>query len=66
MSGVMFDRRIAPRLKGTGYKTVVKLAMIYGSKTLALSKRQEAELEMAGTRDQEQLRSLEIKIEWKS
>ena len=47
VSGVLCDRRIPARLKGKVYKTVVRPALMYGLETVALSKRQEAELEVA-------------------
>ncbi|KAL7841080.1 hypothetical protein SRHO_G00247710 [Serrasalmus rhombeus] len=47
VSGLMCDRRIVARVKGKIYKTVVRPAMMYGLETVALSKRQEAELEVA-------------------
>ncbi|KAL7867553.1 hypothetical protein SRHO_G00089370 [Serrasalmus rhombeus] len=47
VSGLICDRRIAARVKGKVYKTVVRPAMTYGLETVALSKRQEAELEVA-------------------
>ena len=54
MSGVspVCDRRIGlpARLKGKIFKTVMRPAVMYDLKALALSKRQEAELEVAQMR----------------
>ncbi|MCJ8738873.1 hypothetical protein PDJAM_G00040650 [Pangasius djambal] len=47
VSGVLCDRRISARTKGKVYETVVRAAMLYGLETVALRKRQEAELEVA-------------------
>ena len=50
VSGVLCDRRIPARLKVKIFKTVVRPAMMYGPEALALSRRQEAELEVAQMR----------------
>ena len=47
MSGVICDRRVPARVKGKVYKVAVRPAMLYGLETVALTKRQEAELEVA-------------------
>ena len=47
MSGVICDRRVSARVKGKVYKVAVRLAMLYESETVALTKRQEAEMEVA-------------------
>ena len=49
MSGVICDRRVPTRvkLKGKVYKVAVRPAMLYGLETVALTKRQEAEMEVA-------------------
>ncbi|MCJ8736340.1 hypothetical protein PDJAM_G00258720 [Pangasius djambal] len=47
VSGVLCDRKISARIKGKVYKTVVRLAMLYGLETVSLRKRQESELEVA-------------------
>ncbi|MCJ8729253.1 hypothetical protein PDJAM_G00103960 [Pangasius djambal] len=47
VSGVLCDRIISARIKGKVYKTVVRLAMLYGLETVSLRKRQESELEVA-------------------
>ena len=47
MSGVICDRRVPPRVKGKVYKVAVRPAMLYGLETVALTKRQEAEMEVA-------------------
>ena len=47
MSGVICDRRVPARVKGKMYKVAVRPAMLYGLETVALTKRQEAEMEVA-------------------
>ena len=47
MSGVICDRRVPARVIGKGYKVAVIPAMLYGLETVALTKRQEAEMELA-------------------
>ena len=47
MSGVICDRRVSARVKGKVYKVAVRPAMLYGLETVALTKRQEAEMEVA-------------------
>ncbi|KAI5618911.1 hypothetical protein C0J50_21582, partial [Silurus asotus] len=44
---VICDRRVSARMKGKVYRTVVRPEMLYGLETVALSKRQEVELEVA-------------------
>ncbi|KAK3510410.1 hypothetical protein QTP70_005908 [Hemibagrus guttatus] len=44
VSGVLCDRKMSARIKGKVYRTVVKLAMLYGLETVSLRKRQESEL----------------------
>ena len=46
MSGVICDRRVPARVKGKVYKVAVRPAMLYGLETGALTKRQEAEMEV--------------------
>ena len=46
MSGVICDRRVPARVKGKEYRVAVRLAMLYGLETVALTKRQEAEMEV--------------------
>ncbi|KAF7702399.1 hypothetical protein HF521_001682 [Silurus meridionalis] len=46
-TGVICDRRVSVRVKGKVYRTVVRPVMLYGLETVALSKRQEVELEVA-------------------
>ncbi|KAI5102710.1 hypothetical protein C0J45_8062, partial [Silurus meridionalis] len=46
-AGVICDRRVSVRVKGKVYRTVVRPEMLYGLETVALSKRQEVELEVA-------------------
>ena len=47
MSGVICDRRVPARVKGKVYKVAVRPAMLFGLETVALTKRQEAEMEVA-------------------
>ncbi|KAK3554237.1 hypothetical protein QTP70_020097 [Hemibagrus guttatus] len=47
VSGVLCDRKISVRIKGKVYKTVVRLAMLFGLEIVSLRKRQESELEVA-------------------
>ena len=47
MSGVICDRRVPARVKGKVYKVAVRPAMLYGLDTVTLTKRQEAEMEVA-------------------
>ena len=47
MSGVICDRRVPARVQGTMYKVAVRPAMLYGLETVALTKRQKAEMEVA-------------------
>ena len=46
MSGGICDTRVAAKVKGKLYKEIVKAAMLFGLDTLALVKRQVAELKM--------------------
>ncbi|KAK3562732.1 hypothetical protein QTP86_005733 [Hemibagrus guttatus] len=47
MLGVLCVRKISARIKRKVYRTVVRLAMLYGLETVSLRKRQESELEVA-------------------
>ena len=47
MSGVICDRRVSARVKGKVYRMAVRPAMLYRLETVALTKRQEAEMEVA-------------------
>ena len=47
MSGVICDRRVPARVKGKVYKVAVRPVMLYRLETVALTKRQEAEMEVA-------------------
>ena len=47
MSGVICDRRVPARLKGKVYKVAVRPAMSYGLETMAQTRRQETELQVA-------------------
>ena len=46
MSGVICDKRVPARVEGKVYKVTVRPAMLYMLETVALTKRQEAEMEM--------------------
>ena len=50
ISGILCDRRIHFRVKGKVYKTVVRLAMMYGAETCAMKKTQEKKLDVAEMR----------------
>ena len=45
-SGVLCDRRMPVKLKGTVYKTVVRPALLYGAETWATTRGQEARIEV--------------------
>ena len=47
MEWVICDRRVPARVKGKVYKVAVRPAMLYGLETVALTKRQEAKMEVA-------------------
>ena len=47
LSGVICDRRLPARVKAKVYKVAVRPAMLYGLETVALTKRQEVEMEVA-------------------
>ena len=47
MSTVICDRRVPARVKGKVYRVAVRPAMLYGLETVAPTKRQEAEMEVA-------------------
>ena len=47
MSRVICDRRVPARVKGKVYRVAVRPAMLYGLETVALTKRQQAEMEVA-------------------
>ena len=48
--GILCYRRISFRVKGKVYKTVVRLAMMYGAETWAMKKAQEKKLDVAEMR----------------
>ena len=50
VSGIICDRKLSTRVKGKVYNTAVRPAMLYGRETVALMRRQEAELEVAELR----------------
>ena len=43
-SGVLYDRRMPVKLKGKVYKTVVRLALLYGAETRATARGQDDEM----------------------
>ena len=47
VSGVIFDRRLPVRVKGKVYSSVVRPAMVYGLETVAVTKKQLEEMEVA-------------------
>ena len=47
VSGVICDRRLPARVKGKVYSSVVRPAMVYGLETVAVTKKQEEEMEVA-------------------
>ena len=47
MSGVICDKRLPARMKGKVYNVAVRPTMLYGLETVALTKLQEAEMEVA-------------------
>ena len=50
VSGVICDQRLSAKVKGKVYRMVVRPAMMYGLETVALTKKQEVELEVAELR----------------
>ena len=54
VTGVICDRRLPARVKGKVYSSVVRLTMVYGLKTVAVTKKQVKEMEVA-----------EMKMLWK-
>ena len=47
VSGVICDRRLPARVKGKVYSLVVRPAMVYGLETVAVTKKQVEEIEVA-------------------
>ena len=47
VSGAICDRRLPARVKGKVYSSVVRPAMVYGLETVALTKKQVEEMEIA-------------------
>ena len=47
VSGVICDRRLPARVKGKVYNSMVRPAMVYGLETVAVTKKQVEELEVA-------------------
>ena len=47
VSGVICDRRLPARVKGKVYSSMVRPAMVYGLETLAVTKKQVEEMEVA-------------------
>ena len=50
LSGLLCDKKMNMRLKGKVYKTAVRLAMMYGSKTCGIKKAQEKKMAVAEKR----------------
>ena len=50
VSGIICDRKLSTRVKGKVYNTAARPAMLYGMETVALTRRQEAELKVAELR----------------
>ena len=48
VSGVICDRRLPARVKGKMYSSVVRPTMVYGLETMAVTKKQVEEMEVAG------------------
>ena len=47
VSGVLCDRKLSARVKGKMCKSVVRLSMLYGMKTVAVTERQVGKMEVA-------------------
>ena len=47
VSGVICDRRLPARVKGKVYSSVIRPRMVYGLKTVAITKKQVEEMEVA-------------------
>ena len=47
VSGIICDRRLPARVKGKVYSSVVRTAMVYGLETVAVTKKQVKEMEVA-------------------
>ena len=47
ITGVMCDRKVSASVKGQLYKTMVRLAVMYGIETLAVTKTQERKMQVA-------------------
>ena len=47
VSGVICDRRLPARVKGKVYSSVIRPKMVYGLKTVAITKKQVEEMEVA-------------------
>ena len=47
VSGVIYDRRLPSRVKGNVYSSVVRQAMVYGLETVAVTKKQVEDMEVA-------------------
>ena len=50
VSGVICDKRLPARVKGKVYSSVVRPAMVYGLETVAVTKKQVEEMEVAETK----------------
>ena len=47
MSGVLCDKKLSARVKGKMYRSVVRPAMLYGMKTVAVRERQLEKMEVS-------------------
>ena len=47
ITGIMCDRRVAPKLKGRLFKVMVRPAMLYGLETVAMTKKIEQKMQVA-------------------
>ena len=47
VSGVLCDRKLSAKVKGKMYKNVVRLALLYGMETVAVTERQIGKMEVA-------------------
>ena len=47
VSGIICDKRLPARVKGKVYSSVVRPAMVYGLETIAVTKKQVEEMEVA-------------------
>ncbi len=48
--GIMCDGRVSPKVKGKLFKTIVRPAMLFGMESVAVTSRQESQIEVAEMR----------------